>query len=447
MTTQTLTPREALQLCASEPKAFLTGFFYTLPGPDDPAIGPRLCDLWPGVSDLLDALIHHQRVIGLKSRKIGFTTTGLAFALWGATFSSHYRAHLFSYRDDAAQDLIRRVKFAYKKLPDWMRLPLAEGESANDKHTLSLVGTQFSGDPSDVRVIKAYPTTEEASADEVADFVMIDEAARIRRLHEVYAAVEPTVRRWLLMISSGRGPDGEFVETWQAAKSGDLGIVPRFYPWSARPDRTAAWRTQKLREFTLKDRGAREYPETEDDAFLGDAAYAFSGDAIDAAHDDAVGLLGEARGDREYVHGWDIGKLQDAAVGIVLDITEPPYQIVAYVRRLGLPYPVLQTEIETLFDRFGGELRIENNGPGEPVIDNLEIPAIGITTGPKSKVVMIAQLKAAVEGGNLRWRGLPQLDREMRGYQWEDKSIVQDSVMSLAIALSGAQLGDPIGVG
>ena len=439
------TPRQAsdvLALTARDPKLFLNAFFWTLPGPDDEAIGPRRCELWSGVEDLVDALTVYRRVIGLKSRKIGFTTTGLAFALWIQTFFSFSRAHLFSYRDDAAVDLIRRIKFAHRRLPDYMRLPVVE---SND-HTLTVSGTPFTGEPDDVRTIKAYPTTEEASADEVADFVMIDEAARIARLDELYAAVEPTVRRWLLIISSGRGPSGDFRELYDAARAGTVKLTPRFYPWTARPGRDEKWRDDKLASYKLREVAKREYPETEEDAFLGLANHVFPRWAIERAKSGARGLLTKAETGRRYCHGWDIGKERDAAVGTVLDVTERPYQIVGWRRKLGLPYPELQGEIEDLFATFGGELYVEANGPGAPVIDNLRVPAYATTTGPKSKTEMIAKLSVYLENGWLKFDSLPQLDRELLMYQWDDKGLVQDSVMSLAIALYNVQDGDILGV-
>lgn len=44
----------------------------------------------------------------------------------------------------------------------------------------------------------------------------------------------------------------------------------------------------------------------------------------------------------------------------------------------------------------------------------------------------------AVEQGELK-AGVHQLLGELKSYQWEDGSLVQDSVISLAIALHGAE--------
>lgn len=446
--TQTATDQSAVEIAqvmrraAADPLLFQTQHFWTLPGPDDDETEPRLCEPWEGVQDLATTLVRQRRVIGLKSRKVGFTTFGLSTALWVAMFRSYSRAHLFSYRDEAAKDLLDRIHFAHGRLPPYMRMPLV-GKNA---HTLSYSGAAWSGQADDIRTIQAFPTTEDVSADLVCDFALVDEAARIRNLHQMMAAIEPTVRWLLLVISSGKGPLGDFAEMYRAARNGNTDMTARFYPWTARPGRDQAWRDMKLASMAVQELARREYPETEDDAFLGLEDYVFPQWAVDQAHDGATGLVPPVEG-HAYVHAWDIGKLQDWAVGTVLDITEFPYQVVAWERYEKLAYPVLQNHIERVAQTYPGQVFIENNGPGEPVIDNLDIVAHGQPTTPKSKVAMISDTKQLLESGQLKWKGLTQLDREMAGYMWDDRDIVQDCVMSLAIAVYNAPRWDPIGVG
>lgn len=370
-------------------------------------------------------------MLGLKSRKIGFTTAGLARALHVATFRSYSRSHLFSYRDDAAIGLIERVKFAHARLPEELKLPIVR---SND-HEIHLAGYRFTHDEGDVRVIKAYPTTEDVSADEVCDFALIDEAARISRFNELYAAIEPTLTDLLLVISSGRGPEGDFAETWRAAKSGDIRLAARFYPYTARTGRDQSWRQAKMDEYAIKEVARREYPETEDDAFLGLEEYVFAGWSLDRAKNGAVGLRGRIDG-HDYITFWDIGRTQDAAVGLVLDVTDRPVQVVGYRRLERTPYPALQAVIATWYTSYGGRLFIEENAAGLAVAENLTVPCQTRFTSTKSKPEMIENLKKGLEQGDVKWRDVPQLDREMRGYKWADKGIVQDSV----IALAGAYL-------
>lgn len=425
-----ISPTEDYDWCVKSPVYFQTQHFWTLPGPDDEETEPRLCLPWRGIVDLNRAIAQHGRVIGLKSRKIGFTTTGLSFALRLQTVQAFSRSHAFSYRDDAAKELKRRLKFAWSRLPDYLRLPRLE----DNDHVLALDGSKQSGLQDDVRLFKVYPTTEDVSAEEVCDYALIDEGARMPmgRLTELMAAVEPTVKTYLLLISSGKGPTGDFADVWRAAKAGNVNLTPMFFPWWSREDRDAGWQERRLKDFAVKELGRREFPETEEDAFQGLEEYVFAGWSLDRTKDGAVGLRGPEPG-HVYVHAWDIGRRRDAAVGVVLDQSAVPVQVVAYRRLERVPFPYQQAIISSLFAQYGGNLYIEENGPGLAVMENLDVPAEGFVTGVRTKSEIISGLKGGLESGGLKWSGIPQLDEEMRGYKWDDKDLVQDSVIALAI--------------
>jgi hypothetical protein len=152
-----------------------------------------------------------------------------------------------------------------------------------------------------------------------------------------------------------------------------------------------------------------------------------------------------APGSRKYVKAWDIGREKDAAVGIVLDVTEDVHDVVAYRRLRGAPYPQIQREIEALHKAFPGTTVIEDNAAGQAVRENLKLPeyqVIGFSTSPSSKARIIQQLRLAIESWLIQWDrdACAQLDAEMRGYQLPDDNVVQDSVIALAIALEHAPL-------
>ena len=92
---------------------------------------------------------------------------------------------------------------------------------------------------------------------------------------------------------------------------------------------------------------------------------------------------------------------------------------------------------------FPGLLVIEDNAAGEAVRENLNLRAHevnGFNMTKPSKARILQQLKIALQNETLKWDpdACPQLDAEMRGYQLPDDNFVQDSVMTLAIALEHA---------
>ncbi len=136
---------------------------------------------------------------------------------------------------------------------------------------------------------------------------------------------------------------------------------------------------------------------------------------------------------RRYLTAWDIGRRHDATWGITIDWSEAPYQAVASERLVGVPYPGIQDMISARGLAYGGRTYVETNGPGDPVLENLGIRATGFVTTARSKVDAITALQMLVERGMLK-ADIPQLDRELRVYRWDDRDLVQDGVMALAIA-------------
>jgi hypothetical protein len=85
---------------------------------------------------------------------------------------------------------------------------------------------------------------------------------------------------------------------------------------------------------------------------------------------------------------------------------------------------------------------IEDNAIGAAVADNLTIPAHQLrrfTTSKTSKERIIEALRAQLQFQGIKFHpSLKQLESELRDYQLPDTNVVQDSVMSLAIALEHA---------
>jgi hypothetical protein len=87
---------------------------------------------------------------------------------------------------------------------------------------------------------------------------------------------------------------------------------------------------------------------------------------------------------------------------------------------------------------------VESNGIGDPVIENTDARIQPFVTSAKSKVNAIQALQLLLEHDRFKARWTAQERRELIGYQWDDKALVQDCVMSLAIgAIAITQMGTP----
>lgn len=168
------------------------------------------------------------------------------------------------------------------------------------------------------------------------------------------------------------------------------------------------------------------------------AEFIDSGDAVFKTADIeamATGWAGlkEPAPHRKYLSAWDIGRRSDPTVGITIDYTALPWQIVAFHHVQGLPYPAIQAAIEERHRAYGGRSIVESNGPGDPVIENLGVHVEGFVTTARSKTDSITALQLCLERGAIKG-GIPRLSRELKAYRWADRDLQQDCVMALAIA-------------
>lgn len=230
-------------------------------------------------------------------------------------------------------------------------------------------------------------------------------------------------------------------------------------------------------------------PKVREQVLFGDfvdfSGLAFTRDQRDNAFDPALPHEVPYRDGHRYVAAWDLGRQTDYTVGIVLDVTVRPWQLVRYVRLNRVAWE----EIYATIGRVAKEYRvrwstIDATGPGGDVIEE-ELTKRGVNVdGYKSstkslKVDLINTLQNALdegrgsvgereeqdESGNrfrvpvlqapgegwgaLRLPMIVQLMDEMGVYQLDDKDLAfTDSVMALALAVHAAYeiegVGDPV---
>jgi hypothetical protein len=400
--------------------------------------------LWPAQEEFVCTTALREWVFFLKARKLGETTIACAYDAWVMrSRDTNARVHLFSRRDDAAQDLLNIVRDGLEHLPTWLQLPVVR--STTHEYVIR-------GGIDDRRLAKAYPADTETAVENSCTHGHVDEWARMGNPRKVWQAIEPTMAGSCHIVTTGLGPTNYSSDYWRRCLAGDAPHHPCFIGALARPDRTQAWLKGK-RKGMDEQQFRQEYPVTWEDALSGGGEFVFRSRDLEGTTRYPRGMFSsrtayEAHwrfpsGSRKYVKAWDIGREKDAAVGIVLDVTEDVHDVVAYRRLRGAPYPQIQREIEALHKAYPGTTVIEDNAAGQAVRENLKLPehqVIGFSTSPSSKARIIQQLRIATESWLIQWDrdACPQLDAEMRGYQLPDDNVVQDSVMALAIALEHA---------
>jgi len=200
-------------------------------------------------------------LVCLKARQLGITWLSAAYCLWRLIFHRMFSSCVIAQNRKYAQDFVRRVKFMYMRLPEFLKIRLA----ADTKYEFAL--DHGPGDESELRVIAGGDT---AGRSLTADLIVFDEQARIPGCKETREACEPSLEvagGQSVVISTSAGPYGDFYELYVGAP--ENGYEPVFLKWSERPGRDEEWYT-KIAAKHLDNPlfMPREYPDSPAEAFL-----------------------------------------------------------------------------------------------------------------------------------------------------------------------------------
>lgn len=151
--------------------------------------------------------------------------------------------------------------------------------------------------------------------------------------------------------------------------------------------------------------------------------------------------------ERRYVHGWDLARKQTYTVGVVLDCTSKPYQMV-HIERYQRDWPEIVKRIHRLHEIYGGKIVIDSTGIGDVILSSLkDLPASGFNFAGGNRERLLANLEQAFmageigiyehridDGGGSQWSLIDELRAMDCGYE-----TVGDGVCALALAVYGAE--------
>ena len=379
---------------------------------------------YPYQADCMRAAANPRRIV-LKARQIGFSQVFALEALYYAITEPETTILLVSRSQDLATNLLRYCYLSYNSLDDSAALSLAK---ANEGEMGFANGSR----------IKSIPANRSTGRGFAARRVYLDEFAYAAYDTDIYQSVAPTVSQGGY-LTIGSTPNGVGNLFHQLFLSGD-GFTRFAVPWhhcpaywtpeeqvAGVPKGNAAWYRSERPKYTAQQWAA----EFECD-FVGSGDALYPAELLSTAEAGAQGETPPQAG-RSYVTSVDVGRRQDATVINTFDITDRPYQRVAFERFERQPFPVIQSKIEARARRYPGPVYVESNGIGDPVIENLTVQARPFVTTAKTKWHALQTLLLLLESGDLKAQWDAQERRELTMYRIDDSALTQDCVMSLAI--------------
>lgn len=254
--TFTKSQREEFLKCAIDPLYFIEKHVMI----QHPLRGAIPFKLYDFQKVALDNFVNHKHNILLFSRQMGKTQTTAAYILWFAMFQKDKTVLIVAHNLKGAIEIMDRIKFAYKELPNYIRDAVVEFNKT------SMVFKNGSK-------IVCRATSADSARGLSVSLLYADEMSFVRLSiqKEFWAAVRPILSTGgSSIITSTPGSDeDEFAQLWRGANDnilpdgtesplGKNGYRATFAYWKDHPDRDEEW-AQAERAAMSEEKFLREH--------------------------------------------------------------------------------------------------------------------------------------------------------------------------------------------
>ena len=203
---------------------------------------------YPFQSELLKSFNEHRFGVILKARQLGISTISAAYILWLMMFYKNKNVLVIATKFQTAANLVKKVKQIMRDLPDWMKIAKIH------------IDNRTSFELSNGSQIKASSTSADAGRSEALSLLVIDEAAHIENMEELWAGLYPTISTGgrVIALSTPRGVGNWFHKICEGAdqKINDFFITK--LSWDVHPEHDQAWFEKETKNMSSREI-AQEY--------------------------------------------------------------------------------------------------------------------------------------------------------------------------------------------
>jgi hypothetical protein len=181
-------------------------------------------DLFEYQKQAIRLMASSDRLIVNKARQLGFTTVTAAFIVWLILFHKNKEVLVVSIDAEVAKGLLEKVKLMLVNIPEWMYLA---DITTNRAHKVVL---------SNGSSVTSIARSDNAGRSKAVALLVIDEAALIRNMGEMWKGLKSTVSTGgkIIALSTPKGTAGTggwFYRTWVESKSGENGWNNMLVNW------------------------------------------------------------------------------------------------------------------------------------------------------------------------------------------------------------------------
>ncbi len=417
---------------------------------------------YPYQDDLLKDFNDYRFNVILKARQLGISTICAAYCVWFMLYHKEKNILVLATKLSTATNLVRKVKAIMKSLPDWLRI------------SDIIVDNRTSFELSNGSIIKAASTSGDAGRSEALSLLVVDEAAHIERMNEIWTAIYPTLSTGgrCVALSTPSGVGNWFHKTYVDAVDGDNDFHPISLPWDVHPERDKLWFEKETKNMSRRQI-AQEL----------ECNFNTSGDTV--IHPDDIAWINANIKEPDYRTGYDRNfwiwekHIEEASYLLVADVArgDGADNSVFHVIKLETMEVVAEYQGKPNLDMYANMLHsagqeygncllvVENNGIGISILEKLEnlgypnlyysIKAThefveanqgltddravaGFTTSTKTRPLIVSKLEEFVRN-KLITTYSSRLFHEVKTFIWQNgkpqamRSYHDDLIMALAI--------------
>jgi hypothetical protein len=238
----TLTKKEIMReivRCGKKPDYFI----HTYAKITHPMKGLIPFHLYPFQEKLLEDFEDHRFNVILKARQLGISTITAAYVAWMMMFHREKNVLVIATKFSTAANLVKKVKAIIRNLPPWLRI--SEVDIDNRTSFVLSNGSQ----------IKASSTSGDAGRSEALSLLVIDEAAHVEGLDELWMGLYPTLSTGgrCIALSTPNGVGNWFHKIYSEADNKSNDFFPTKLAWAVHPDRDKEWFERETRNMSRRE--------------------------------------------------------------------------------------------------------------------------------------------------------------------------------------------------
>jgi len=213
--------------CGKDPSYFLNTYARI----SHPMHGLILFDTYNFQDDLLKDFNDYRFNVILKARQLGISTITAGYIVWMMLFHRDKAILVMATKFATAGNLVKKVKSIMRNLPDWLKIATID------------VDNRTSFELSNGSSIKAASTSGDAGRSEALSLLVLDEAAHIEGLEELWTGLYPTLSTGgrCIALSTPNGVGNWFHKICVDAESSTNNFHLTTLSWDVHPDRGEAW--------------------------------------------------------------------------------------------------------------------------------------------------------------------------------------------------------------